>query len=290
MPIAKELIDRSLRRPGSFRENQHLFTYRVRGLHARTRQSTLGLFAIALAAILVAPGVTAATRHADPVLQAVSDPSRPVTDIKRDTNRKPVEMLEFAEVQPGDKVADYAAGNGYFTRLFSSVVGPTGHVYASVPSPLFQYPNIVTGTAALQTLAFQQSTVSVLIASPIDAARFPEQLDLVWISQNYHDLKDDFMGPVDLNEFNRAIYNALKPGGLYVIVDHVAAPGSPLNVTDTLHRIDPRLVRHEIEAAGFQFVGESKVLANPEDPKTASVFDDSIRGRTDQFVYKFRKP
>ncbi|MEP7007203.1 MAG: methyltransferase, partial [Sphingomonas bacterium] len=111
-----------------------------------------------------------------------------------------------------------------------------------------------------------------------------------WIGQNYHDLKDPFMGPVDIAAFNKAVFAALKPGGVYVVLDHVAAKGSPANVTDTLHRIEPSVVRREVEAAGFVFDSESAILANPQDPHTAGPFDASIQGRTDQFLFKFRKP
>jgi predicted methyltransferase len=111
-----------------------------------------------------------------------------------------------------------------------------------------------------------------------------------WISQNYHDLHDSFMGPVDVTAFNRRVYAALKSGGIYLVLDHAAAKGSPPDVTDTLHRIEPSAVRREVEAAGFKFVSESAILANPEDPHTAGVFDPSIRGRTDQFILKFRRP
>ena len=127
-------------------------------------------------------------------------------------------------------------------------------------------------------------------ASALDAAKYPEQLDVFWISQNYHDLHDPFMGPVDMAAFNRTVYAALKPGGVYLVLDHVAASGSPADVTDTLHRIEPSTVRREVEAAGFKFEGESALLANPSDPHTAGVFDASIRGRTDQFILKFRRP
>jgi len=223
------------------------------------------------------------------VAAAVADAGRPASDRERDANRKPAEMLAFAGVKPGDKVGDYAAGQGYFTRLFSAAVGPTGHVYATVPASLFQYPNIVKGIAEIEAYAKTHSNVSVTAASALDAARYPEKLDIFWISQNYHDLKDPFMGPVDMAAFNKAVYAALKPGGVYVVLDHVAAKGSPADVTDTLHRIEPSVVRREVEAAGFKFVGESAVLANPADPHTAGVFDKSIRGRTDQFLYKFRK-
>lgn len=151
-------------------------------------------------------------------------------------------------------MADYAAGSGYFTRLFAAVVGPAGHVYASAPSGLFKYPNIVKGIADIETYAAANPNVTVTFGSALDAARYPEKLDVFWISQNYHDLPDKFMGPVDMVAFNRAVYAAaLKPGGTYLVLDHRAAPGSPPDVTETLHRIEPSVVRREVEAAGFKF-------------------------------------
>jgi predicted methyltransferase len=224
------------------------------------------------------------------VTAAVGDPSRPSTDTQRDANRKPLETLAFLGVKPGDKVADYAAGSGYFTRLFSTVVQPAGHVYAAVPAPLFQYPNIVKGTGEILLFAATHPNVTVTFGAVHDTVRFPEALDLFWISQNYHDLHDSFMGPVDMAAFNKAVYDALKPGGLYVVLDHSAAPGAPADVTDTLHRIDPSVVRREVEAAGFVLQDQSAILANPADPRTLGVFDKSIRGHTDQFIFKFRKP
>ena len=175
-------------------------------------------------------------------------------------------------------------------RLFADIVGPQGHVYAVVPSELFVYPNIVKGTTEIESWTVKHPNITVNFGSALPAARFPEKLDLFWIAQNYHDLHDDFMGPVNIAAFNTAVYDALKPGGIYVILDHVAATGSPANVTDTLHRIEPSVVRREVEAAGFVFDGESDILANPADPHTATVFDTSIRGHTDQFILRFRKP
>jgi predicted methyltransferase len=224
------------------------------------------------------------------IAAAIADPSRPSADTVRDANRKPAQTLAFAGIKPGDKIADYAAGAGYFTRLFADLVGPQGHVYAGVPSALLQYPNIVKGIAELQTYTVTHPNVSVTFASALDTARYPEQLDLFWISQNYHDLHDRFMGPVDMAAFNRAVYRSLKPGGVYIVLDHVAAKGSPPDVTDTLHRIEPSTVRREVEAAGFTFDGESSILANPADPHTAGVFNPSIQGRTDQFILKFTRP
>lgn len=251
--------------------------------------------AFALACVIPLIGLAGAAVAAEPVVSkavaaAVADPARPASDTERDANRKPAEMLAFAGIKPGDRVGDYAAGQGYFTRLFAAAVGPTGHVYATVPASLFQYPNIVKGIAEIEAYAKDHANVSVTAASALDSARYPEKLDVFWISQNYHDLKDPFMGPVDMAKFNKAVFDALKSGGVYVVLDHVAAKGSPADVTDTLHRIEPSTVRREVEAAGFKFAGESNVLANPADPHTKGVFDKSIRGQTDQFLYKFRKP
>jgi predicted methyltransferase len=228
--------------------------------------------------------------NAAAISAAIADQARPASDRARDADRKPAETLAFAGLKPGDRVADYAAGGGYFTRLFAGVVSPTGHVYAVVPSALFQYPNIVKGIGEIENYAVDHPNVTVSFGAALSLLRFPERLDLFWISQNYHDLHDRFMGPVDIRAFNRAVFDALKPGGCYVVLDHAAAPGAPAEVTETLHRIDASTVRREVEAAGFKFDGRSDALANAADLRTASVFDASIRGHTDQFILRFRKP
>lgn len=255
------------------------------------RARVLGLAGLMLSTF-AAPSSMAQTSGAASasIAAAVADSSRPDTDRARDANRKPAEVLAFAGVRPGDVVADYASGAGYFTRILAGIVGPRGHVYASVPGELFTFKNIVTGTAETQAWAATHPNVTVTVASALNAARYPEKLDVFWIAQNYHDLRDPFMGPVDMRAFNRAVFTALKSGGTYIVLDHVAAPGSPADVSDTLHRIEPAVVRREVEAAGFRFVGESKVLANPADEHKLGPFNEAIRGRTDQFIYKFRKP
>jgi predicted methyltransferase len=221
---------------------------------------------------------------------AVADPSRPDSDTTRDADRKPAQTLVFAGVKPGDKVADYVADEGYFTRLFSSIVGSTGHVYAVEPTAFFKFEHFVKGVAELQGFAIAHPNVTVTTAAALEGLRFPEKLDLFWISRNYHDLHDKFMGPVDVAAFNKAVYEALKPGGIYIVLDHSAAPGAAADVTETLHRIESSTVRREVEAAGFRFDSESTLLANSADPRTAKVFDQTIRGHTDQFILKFRKP
>jgi predicted methyltransferase len=250
------------------------------------------LLATAAAAVLSTGLIGAAFAGAPgPIAAAVADKSRPEADTKRDADRKPAAMLEFAGVKRGDVVVDYLSGGGYFTRLFSDVVGPKGHVYSVFPSEVSKFPKSGVALKALQDFAAAHPNVSVPVAPAMgEFAEFKDKADVFWISQNYHDLKDKFMGPVDTAEFNKAVYAALKPGGVYIVLDHAAVAGAPMSVTEDLHRIDPAVVKREVEAAGFKFVGESKVLANPKDPRTALVFDKTIRGHTDQFIYKFRKP
>jgi predicted methyltransferase len=224
------------------------------------------------------------------VTMAVADTSRPDSDTARDADRKPAQTLAFAGIKSGDKVADYVADSGYFTRLFASVVGSNGHVYAVEPTAFFQFEHFIKAVAELQGYAVTHPNVTVTTSAALEGLRFPEKLDLFWISRNYHDLHDKFMGPVDTAPFNKAVYSALKPGGVYVVLDHSAARGAPGNVTEDLHRIESSTVRREVEAAGFKFDSESSILANPADPRTAEVFDKTIRGHTDQFILKFRKP
>jgi predicted methyltransferase len=221
---------------------------------------------------------------------AVADPARPDADTARDADRKPAQTLVFIGIKPDDKVADYGAAAGYFTRLFSSVVGSKGHVYAVEPTPFFKYESFPKALAELQGYAVAHPNVSVTTAPPLEGVKSPEKIDLFWISQIYHDLHDKWMGPADTAAFNKAVFEALKPGGFYVVLDHSAAPGAAADVTETLHRIESSTVRREIEAAGFKFESESSILANPADPRTARVFDAAIRGHTDQFILKFRKP
>ena len=224
----------------------------------------------------------------DYIQAAVSDPTRPEADTKRDADRKPAQMLGFAQVKPGAVIADLIPGRGYFTRLFSKVAGPQGKVYAFIPTELdeiYKKNNIPISTAIDPAYA----NVRVL-HQPISTLTLPEKADLIWTSQNYHDMKDKFMGPVDMVRYNKAVFNALKSGGFYIVLDHSALAGAPENVTETLHRIDEATVKKEVLAAGFVLADENNSLRNPDDPRTKNVFDPSIRGKTDQFVLKFRKP
>ncbi len=212
--------------------------------------------------------------------------TRPAEDTARDAARKPADMVAFAGIKAGSKVADMIPGTGYFTRVFSIAAGPTGHVTAIIPPAAeAAYADASKAVHDLPNTGF--ANVSV-VASPTDPS-LAGTLDVFWTAQNYHDLHNS-LPPEAVIGFNKAVFATLKKGGVYVIVDHSAPDGSGLTATKTLHRIDPATLKAEVLAAGFTFDGESTALRNAADPKTAMVFDPSVRGKTDQFIYRFKKP
>jgi predicted methyltransferase len=235
------------------------------------------------AAIALGLGLAAA------VAPAMGQPAAgaPPADAMTDPALKREDVLKFMGVKPGDRVADIVPGR--FIRALSVAVGPKGKVYAVQPAEVVKaHPEVLP---LMTGLAAQAEGHNVEVTTPpINAMGLPTGLDIVFIRQNYHDLHDRFMGPADVTAFNRAVYAALKPGGVFVVLDHAAAKGSGLSATDTLHRIDADTAIAEITAAGLQFDGQSEVFANPADPHDKNVFDPSIRGHTDQFLFRFRKP
>lgn len=254
----------------------------------RGRSIVLTLAALTLSAC--ATLVPAPTRPMIPAFlaAAIADPARPEADRVRDVDRKPAESLAFAGVTPGMKIGELVPGGGYFTRILSKAVGPSGHVYAYVPDELTR---MAKRDPAIKAVADDPNYNNVsMIVRKLPSFATPEKLDMVWTSQNYHDMHAKFMGPVDVAAMNKAIFRQLKPGGVYLILDHADDLGRGVQDVDTLHRIDPTVVRQEVQAAGFVFEGESSILRNPADTHKLPVFDPSIRGRTDQFIYKFRKP
>jgi SAM-dependent methyltransferase len=139
---------------------------------------------------------------------------------------------------------------------------------------------VITGDAGYANVTVLQQ--------PLATVSVPAPVDLVFTAQNYHDLHN--VPSLDIAVFNKSVFDSLKPGGYYVVLDHSAEAGSEVRDTSTLHRIDEATVKKEVMAAGFEFAGSSNILANAADPRTAKVFDPSIRGKTDQFILKFRKP
>jgi len=240
------------------------------------------------AAVLI-PALTASLASAAPsipayVSAAVADSARPAEDKQRDADRKPAETLAFAGVKPGDTVIELAPGKGYYTRLLSAVVGPKGKVYAVGGQPKPDAP-----PPPVQAIAADPHYGNVTVSlQKIADLKLPQGVDLVWTTQNYHDLHN--LHDVDLAKINSAVFAALKPGGTYFVLDHATEPGSGARDTGTLHRIDEETVKQEVTAAGFKLAGESDILRNKSDPHTAKVFDPEIRGHTDQFALKFTKP
>jgi predicted methyltransferase len=239
--------------------------------------------ALAGLAMLTTLALAGSASAASPAIEAaIHDAGRPAADTAKDANRKPAETLEFARVHPGEVVLEIAPGSGYFTRLLSKAVGPGGHVYAVAPPQMQKAVAVIAADPAY-------ANVTVINPGPEDLGKIPP-VDLIFTAQNYHDLHLTQLH-MDVAALDAGWFKILKSGGTLFILDHVALTGAPVTETaDTLHRIDPAAVRHEVEAAGFVFDGESDILRNSADSHTATVFDPSIRGHTDQFLFRFKKP
>jgi predicted methyltransferase len=238
------------------------------------------------ASLMIAFAASAALAQPAYITAAVADPARPAADVARDPLRKPVDMMVFAQVKPGEKVLELIPGGGYFERIFSGVVGPSGHVYEAIPSLGAADASPKSNGIAADPHYSNVTEVSMNSGGAI-AANAP--YDLIWTSQNYHDLHLTRLH-LDIAALDKGLYAALKPGGTFIIVDHAAELGSGTRDTDKMHRIDEDLVKAEMKAAGFVLEDESMVLRNPADTHTLLVFDPAIRGHTDQFVLRFRKP
>jgi len=243
--------------------------------------------AAAIALFAGLPGAATAQPTPPTAAAIVADPSRPEAERALDANRHPAELLDFLEIKPGDTVADIWPGD-YWDRLFAAAVGPTGKVYAAHLAEADEAERHTTPPNGSMPIAEHPNVTVVVTRANIFA--LPSQADVIWFRQNYHDLYDKFMGPSDVPAFNRAVFNALKPGGRFVIIDHSAPDGTGLRDTETTHRIDAAIVKTDLAAAGFRFVGESNALRNPTDDRTLLVFNPAVRGKTDQFVYVFERP
>ncbi|MGR6330489.1 class I SAM-dependent methyltransferase [Sphingomonas sp. XXL09] len=240
---------------------------------------------VALAGAATAQSSTPKAPAANAVVaRALADPAR-ADQQGDDERRQAAAVVAFSGAKPGDTVIDYLPGSGYWTRIFSGVVGPKGKVLAYWPAAAAARAE--KSVTALKARGLANVTVEV---QPTNLPTASQPVDLFWTVQNYHDIPNAGAGEPVLRAFDTAVFKLLKKGGTYVIIDHADAAGTGLADTRTKHRIEPALVRRQVESVGFRFVGESKVLANPADDHSKPVFDPSIRGHTDQFVYKFRKP
>jgi predicted methyltransferase len=239
---------------------------------------------------LVAFAAPASAQEAGPhILAALASADRPAADRDRDALRKPAEVLAFAGVREGWRLGEYMPGAGYFTRVLARAVGPEGHVLAYQPAEIVRMrPAFLT---EIQAVAAEPGMANVsVVSAPTRDFAAPGPLDMVFTVQNYHDLYGPFAAEGTGAAFDRAVFAALRPGGVYLVIDHDAPAGTGLSGAGQQHRIERQAAIEAITAAGFILEAGSDLLANADDPLTASVFDPSIRGRTSQFMLRFRKP
>jgi predicted methyltransferase len=259
-------------------------------MKARTLYAGAALAPCLIALSLAFPALAQAPSAA--VTAAVADAGRPEADTKRDADRKPAAIVAFAGVKPGDKVEELFPGGGYYTRILSKTVGPKGHLFLVTPGSFENRPGPNNGPTQGQTQASLAAAVgnATVVWQPGDNPLTPEKVDVVWSTDNYHDYRNPGFGGVDMAKFNKAVFDSLKPGGVYIIEDYEAAAGAGATQTGTNHRIESATVKSEVEAAGFKFESASTALQNKADDHTLKIFDPMIRGHADQYVLKFRKP
>lgn len=219
------------------------------------------------------------------IRSAVDDPRRPDSSKAADEVRKPAQTLAFSGVKPGMIVGEFYPSGGYFTRMLSDVVGPRGHVYGLENKGW--KGNYETDLGVLKDLRWNNVSFD---NQPFGTVSFGKKLDLAWVTQNYHDLKIPQFGKVDTIAFDRAVYAALRPGGIFFVLDHQGSPGMSDADIARLHRIDRAVVIKEVTSAGFRLVAEGDFLRRSADNHQLPIFDQEIQGHTDQFALKFIKP
>jgi len=244
------------------------------------------LLAVSAAAVAVAFAAQAQQNVHDPkpsaaVTAAVADAGRPAADKARDDNRKPAAVVAVSGLKAGETVAELGSGGGYYTRILSKTVGPKGKIIAVINQARPQSAD------PIKALAADYPNVSTELDDYSKLANIGQKVDMVWTTDNYHDYHNAMP---DMTNFNKAVFDALKSGGIFFVEDHAAAPGAGATVTSTLHRIDPATVKSEVTAAGFKLVRTSDVLANPADNHVEKNAETDIRGHTDRFIMVFQKP
>ena len=239
------------------------------------------VMALAVSAYAQAPANVHEPKPSALVKAAVVDPGRPAADTARDENRKPAEVVAVSGLKPGDVVAELGSGGGYYTRILSKAVGPKGKIIAVINQARPQ------GADPIKALATDYPNVTTVLDDYSKFANLGEKVDVVWTTDNYHDFHNAMP---DMAAFNKAVFDALKPGGTFLVEDHAAAAGAGVSVARTLHRIEPATVIQEVTAAGFKLVRTSDVLAHPEDDHLKQNAETTVRGHTDRFILVFKKP
>lgn len=250
------------------------------------------MFAALLGTVLGASLPVVALAKGPDVAAALVAPGRPADALALDEGRKPAQVLEFLGLKTGAHAADIMAGSGYYSEIMARAVGPKGSVTAFEPE---QFAGDEKTQEAWKALKGREKNVT-FTTYPFDAFTAPaNSFDFTLLHLVYHDLywqSEKYKIPrTDPAAFLAALYKATKPGGIVGVVDHAAAPGGDTRATvDALHRIDPETVKADFKAAGFVLEGESPVLHVADDDHSKLVFDPTVRGKTDRFVFRFRKP
>ena len=248
---------------------------------------------LAAAAALSIAAAPPATPAAQPVTiaAAVAAKDRSPDNVKLDAGRKPAQVLQFLGLKRGMNVLDLFGANAYWAEIEAPVVGPKGHVTVWQPAQFYREKT----KASFEAFAAKHPNVSIVVTT-FEAAALPKNFaDFVILNDNYHDNywenAERGIPKMDPSLFLKAVYGAMKPGAVIGVIDHVANKNDDTRATvEKLHRIDPEVVKADFKRAGFVLIGSSDILRNPADPHSADPFDESIRGKTDRFVFKFRKP
>jgi predicted methyltransferase len=246
-----------------------------------------------LRALLLLSGLlfTASAFSADIYDQAVSHSGRSESDLKRDPNDKPADVLRFSGVKPGMNVADLMAANGYFSELVSYVVGENGHVLLLNNK---SYDDFAQNKWKDRIAKHHLANVEHRTIDTANMGLKPDSLDAVFLIKAYHDLYwvDDSEGwhKIDVASVLDQLNKALKPGGMVVVEDHSTKPGAGNSVAGTLHRIDEQFAKKDFEAHGFKFVKSSEIFRKPDDKRDEISYKGAALGKTDRWLYLFKKP
>ena len=240
------------------------------------------LVSAAIVVLLTTSAPALAQKVTPAIAAAVADAGRPDADKERDAARKPAETVAFAGVKPGMIVGELGPGRGYYTRILAKAVGPTGKVYAILTTTQAARPGVLDAMKALVASYPNVTLVTVDYAT----MALPEKADLFWTTENYHDFHN---GPTaDIAALNKAVFNNLKPRGIFYVEDHSAAPGAGLAATSAFHRMDEDVAKTELTAAGFKLDGEGDLLHNPADNKAASN-SESGHFVSDRFMLRMKR-
>lgn len=225
------------------------------------------------------------------IAAAVAASDRTPANVKLDVGRKPAQVLQYLGLKSGMHVLDLFGANAYWAEIEAPVVGTRGHVTVWQPSQFYREKT----KASFDAFAAKHPNVSI-VTSPFQAPELPKNYaDFVILNDNYHDTywqNEKFGIPkMDPNAFLKAVYASMKPGAIIGVIDHVANPNKDARATvEKYHRIDPNVVKADFKRAGFVLLGSSDILRNPADKHDVEVHDASIKGKTDRFIFKFRKP